>query len=897
MSMSTRFFSIDSPICYEGPQTDNPLAFRYYDPTRLVNGKSMKEHLRFAVCYWHNFVGNGSDPFGEPTFPKFWANYPDPIDAAKAKADYAFQLFKLLDVPYFCFHDADVVSLGNSFAEGQRNLAVSEDILRKKMDETGIKLLWGTANLFSHKRYMAGAATSPEPDVFAYAAAQVKNALEMTHRLKGENYVLWGGREGYDTLMNTDLKRELDQLARFLSLVVNHKHKIGFKGTLLIEPKPQEPTKHQYDYDVASVYGFLKHYGLEKEFKVNIEANHATLAGHTFEHEIALASVLGIFGSLDMNRGDDRCGWDTDQFPNNLHDITLAMYEVLKAGGFTTGGLNFDAKLRRQSIDHDDLLYAHIGGMDICARGLLTENWKPCAPRAMRSGRAIPANKSSPLRQVWNHSMNMCLSIIYLHRSIPDPDEKGFDSVYPSHRLIPGMVHLQDKDDILSVITAHLHEENLSAVENILSDLKSNDIAYVLCHTDRDEFSVLLPMVINYKPADLAEIVPELSSDALNRFIEYCRENQLERLVKDIFREIFNDDAVSILSSLHKDEAAWLSRTMDNRDYALTRMMLEYPEESAGRMMSTDFISAPSTHTVLEALNLIKERGEEVETANYVYVTDNEGILKGVVSLRELVFQPNNRRLADIMNDDVIHIETMTDQEEAAKAVEHYNLSAIPVTDNGVLKGIITVDDVIDIIRAETTEDIMKLAGSASGDIYSAPSPIKSALRRFPWLAVAFMGGMITVKIMGWLSDAIPRIEFLAFVPVIGGMSGNVANQASTVIVRGLATGKIHISRLRHVLISELLTALILGTAFGGMLYFTSELEFEGVVNLGITVSAAIICSMLAASFFGSTVPMLFNALSIDPAIATGPFVTVSIDIVGMLIYMISIHTVVYLTG
>jgi xylose isomerase len=293
------------------------------------------------------------------------------MQMAKLKADVAFELFRLLRVPFFTFHDRDVAPEAGSISDSNRNVRQIGEIFSRKMEGTRLKPLWGTANLFSNRRYMAGAATNPDPAMFAYAAAQVKNVLELTHELGGVNYVLWGGREGYETLLNTDVKREMDQLGRFLNLVVEHKHKIGFKGTILIEPKPREPTKHQYDFDTASVYGFLCRYGLDKEVKVNIEANHATLAGHSFEHEIALAVALGIFGSIDMNRGDAQLGWDTDQFPNNVSETGLAMYHILQGGGFTTGGLNFDAKVRRQSLDPDDLLHAHIGGMDVSARGLL----------------------------------------------------------------------------------------------------------------------------------------------------------------------------------------------------------------------------------------------------------------------------------------------------------------------------------------------------------------------------------------------------------------------------------------------------------------------------------------------------------------------------------------------
>jgi xylose isomerase len=372
--MTTGFFGDIDRIPFEGPDSSNPLAFRYYQPDEIVAGKRMEDHLRFAVCYWHTFTWPGSDPFGGLTFERPWFDdlHPaaDPMANAKQKADVAFELFAALGVPYFCFHDADVRPEGKSFAENTRNLNEIVDYFEQKMAATGTRLLWGTANLFSHRRYMAGAATNPDPDVFSFAAATVKSCIDATHRLGGENYVLWGGREGYETLLNTSLSRELDQLGRFLSMVVDYKHKIGFKGTILVEPKPQEPTKHQYDYDVATVYGFLKRYGLENEVKMNIEQGHAILAGHTFEHELALADSLGIFGSIDMNRNDYQSGWDTDQFPNNVPEMALAYYQILRAGGFTTGGTNFDAKLRRQSISPDDLLIAHIGGMDCCARGL-----------------------------------------------------------------------------------------------------------------------------------------------------------------------------------------------------------------------------------------------------------------------------------------------------------------------------------------------------------------------------------------------------------------------------------------------------------------------------------------------------------------------------------------------
>ena len=366
--MSTEFFGSVDRIAYAGPDSDDPLTFRHYQPDELVLGKRMEDHLRFAVCYWHNFVWPGTDPFGGQTFERPW--FGNTLKDARLKADVAFEMFTALGVPYYCWHDLDIRPEGDSFAHSAANLDAMVDYLGQKMDASGVKLLWGTANLFSHRRFMGGAATNPDPDVFAYAAATVKRCIDATHKLGGENYVLWGGREGYETLLNTDMGRELDQLGRFLNLVVEYKHKIGFKGTILIEPKPQEPTKHQYDFDVATVYGFLKRYGLENEVRVNIEQGHAILAGHSFEHELALASALGIFGSIDMNRNDYQSGWDTDQFPNNVPEMALAYYHVLQAGGFTSGGTNFDAKLRRQSINPEDLLIAHIGGMDCCARGL-----------------------------------------------------------------------------------------------------------------------------------------------------------------------------------------------------------------------------------------------------------------------------------------------------------------------------------------------------------------------------------------------------------------------------------------------------------------------------------------------------------------------------------------------
>ena len=367
--MSTRFFGDIGPVRHEGPESDNPFAFRCYDPKRAVMDKTMAEHLRPAVCYWHNFAWTGSDMFGLPTFERPWVG--ENMKAARIKADVAFDMFSILGFPFFTFHDKDVVPEGANLGEFGRNLAEITDVFAKKMESTGIKLLWGTANLFSHPRYMAGAATNPDPDVFAHAAAQVKNAIDATHKLGGANYVLWGGREGYETLLNTDLERELEQAGRFLSMVVDYKHKIGFKGVLLVEPKPQEPTKHQYDFDVATVAGFLQRFGLEKEVKLNIEVGHAQLANHSFEHELALAAALGLLGSVDANRNDYQSGWDTDQFPNNAAELVPAMYFILKQGGIAPGGFNFDAKVRRQSIDPGDLLLGHIGGVDACAEALL----------------------------------------------------------------------------------------------------------------------------------------------------------------------------------------------------------------------------------------------------------------------------------------------------------------------------------------------------------------------------------------------------------------------------------------------------------------------------------------------------------------------------------------------
>jgi xylose isomerase len=369
--MNTPFFPEISRIQYAGPAAESELAFRHYDPNRIVLGKRMEDHLRFAVCYWHTFCWPGDDVFGAGTFARPWqAGERDPLEQARAKTDVAFEFFSKLGVPFFCFHDRDVVPEGSTFRESCDRLDRMGEHIQRRMQETGVRLLWGTANLFGHPRYAAGAASNPDPEVFAYAAAQVKHCLELTQRLRGANYVLWGGREGYETLLNTDLRRETDQLGRFLNMVVEHKHKIGFEGTILIEPKPHEPTKHQYDRDVATVYGFLQRHGLEREVKINIEVNHATLAGHSFQHELATAVAYDLLGSVDANRGDPQNGWDTDQFPNSVEEMTLGLYEILRGGGLGPGGINFDAKLRRQSVDPVDLFHAHIGGMDTMARAL-----------------------------------------------------------------------------------------------------------------------------------------------------------------------------------------------------------------------------------------------------------------------------------------------------------------------------------------------------------------------------------------------------------------------------------------------------------------------------------------------------------------------------------------------
>ncbi len=370
--MTDSFFPQISPVGYEGPSSDNPLAFRWYDKDRLVLGKTMEEQLRFAVCYWHSFNWNGADVFGAGTFDRPWLDpAADPMAAARQKMDAAFEFFSKLGVPYFSFHDRDIAPEGETFEQSCANLDEMVDYAATHMERSGLEVLWGTAQLFFQPRYAAGAATNPNPDVFKHAAAQVAHCLNATHRLGGQNYVLWGGREGYEMLLNTRMDQELDQLGQFLTMVVQHKYDIGFQGAILIEPKPQEPTKHQYDHDSATVYGFLKKYGLEDEIKVNIEVNHATLSGHDFDHEVAQAVACGIFGSVDANRGDDRLGWDTDQFPNSVDQMSLGVYQILKGGGFTTGGFMFDTKLRRQSLARDDLFHAHVGAMDTMAKSLL----------------------------------------------------------------------------------------------------------------------------------------------------------------------------------------------------------------------------------------------------------------------------------------------------------------------------------------------------------------------------------------------------------------------------------------------------------------------------------------------------------------------------------------------
>ncbi len=358
-------------ISYEGPQSDNPFAFKWYDEQRIIAGKPMKDVMRFAVAYWHSFCNAGGDPFGPGTRQFAWDQATDAVDRAKDKMDAAFEFITKMGIPYYCFHDVDLVDEGHTIAEYERRMQAITDYAKQKQAASGVKLLWGTANVFSNPRYMNGASTNPDFQVVAWAGTQVKNALDATIALGGENYVFWGGREGYMTLLNTDMKREQEHLARFLHMAKDYARKQGFKGVFFIEPKPCEPTKHQYDYDSATVIGFLRHYGLDNDFKLNVEVNHATLAGHTFQHELQVAADAGMLGSIDANRGDSQNGWDTDQFPMNLNDLVEAMLVILEAGGFAGGGINFDAKTRRNSTDPEDLFHAHIGGMDSFARALI----------------------------------------------------------------------------------------------------------------------------------------------------------------------------------------------------------------------------------------------------------------------------------------------------------------------------------------------------------------------------------------------------------------------------------------------------------------------------------------------------------------------------------------------
>lgn len=369
---SKQFFKNISQIKFEGTETDNPLAFRWYDENRIVAGKKMKDHLRFACAYWHSFCGSGADPFGEPTHIFPWNDKSNAIERAKDKMDAAFEFIAKMGLPYYCFHDVDVVDYTNDVKENDKRLQTMVGYAKQKQSATGVRLLWGTANLFSHRRYMNGAATNPDFHVLAHAAAQVKAALDATIELDGENYVFWGGREGYMSLLNTNMKREKEHLARFLHAAKDYARRNGFKGTFFIEPKPCEPTKHQYDYDADTVIGFLRQYDLLNDFKLNVEVNHATLAGHTFTHDLQVAADAGLLGSIDANRGDYQNGWDTDQFPNNINELTEAMLIILEAGGLKGGGINFDAKIRRNSTDAADLFYAHIGGMDAFARALIT---------------------------------------------------------------------------------------------------------------------------------------------------------------------------------------------------------------------------------------------------------------------------------------------------------------------------------------------------------------------------------------------------------------------------------------------------------------------------------------------------------------------------------------------
>jgi len=383
----TEFFKGIPQIPFEGPGSDNPLAFKFYDAEKMIGGKTMAEHLRFAVCYWHTFCAKGSDPFGGDTQVFEWDTAATPMDAAKRRIDAAFECASKLGVDFYCFHDRDMAPEGDTVAQSEANLAAMVELAKERQDATGLKLLWGTANMFSHPRYMNGAATNPDFQVVAHAGAQVKAAIDATIALGGENYVFWGGREGYVTLLNTDTRRELDHLAKFLTAARDYGRAQGFKGAFLIEPKPMEPTKHQYDFDTQTVIGFLRHYGLDGDFQLNIEANHATLAGHSFAHELQMAADANLLGSIDANRGDPQNGWDTDQFPTDLYDAVTGMMVVLAAGGFKTGGLNFDAKVRRESVDMEDIFIGHIGGMDTFARGLEVAH-------RLLSGSSLPSMKA-----------------------------------------------------------------------------------------------------------------------------------------------------------------------------------------------------------------------------------------------------------------------------------------------------------------------------------------------------------------------------------------------------------------------------------------------------------------------------------------------------------------------
>ncbi|WP_209328858.1 xylose isomerase [Lunatimonas salinarum] len=372
--MSKTYFPNIEKIKYEGRDSKNLLSFKYYDESRVIAGKTMKEHFRFAIAYWHSFCGTGNDPFGPGTILREWDKSEDAVQRAKDKMDAAFEFIGKIGAPFYCFHDVDLIDEGETIAEYERRMQIITDYALEKQKETGIKLLWGTANVFSNPRYMNGAATNPDFEVVTRAATQVKNSIDATIKLGGENYVFWGGREGYMSLLNTDMKRETEHLAQFLTMARDYARKQGFKGTFLIEPKPMEPTKHQYDYDAATVIGFLRHFGLDKDFKLNLEVNHATLAGHTFQHELQVAQDAGLLGSIDANRGDYQNGWDTDQFAINLQELTESMLVLLQGEGFTTGGVNFDAKIRRNSTDLEDLFHAHVGSMDAFARSLIIAN-------------------------------------------------------------------------------------------------------------------------------------------------------------------------------------------------------------------------------------------------------------------------------------------------------------------------------------------------------------------------------------------------------------------------------------------------------------------------------------------------------------------------------------------